>query len=248
MFKCSIKGKRLKEATTGLTAMVDEIRLNLSSIGISVKAVDPANVAMVSLTLGKEAFESFNTTDSLLGIDLTRLSSFIEMVDNDDTVSLELDELTHKLKIEFRGLTYTMSLLDPKTIRTEPKSPTLELPIELAISGTDFKFGMKAASKISDYVIFGVNKEATNFFIAASEATEDIIYEIPIERTKVTRISEAKSTFSIDYLIKIQKQAEKTSELTILLGKDYPVKIGFPISDGNGVIEYMIAPRVENED
>lgn len=248
MFKASIKGKRIEEATTALQAMVDEARFNLSTAGISVKAVDPANVAMVSMVLEKAAFEDYTATDGVLGIDLTKLSSFIEMADSEDVVELELDEAAHKLKINVRGLTYTMSLLDPESMRKEPKLPILNLPVEISISGTDFKYGMKAADKVADYVNFGVDEKGTKFYLSAAGDTDDVIYEVPYDRLKIVRASEAKSLFAIEYLIKIQKLAEKTGELTIVLGKDYPVKIGFPISEGAGKIEYMIAPRVENED
>ncbi len=248
MFKASIKGKRIKEATIALTAMVDEARFNLSSAGISVKAVDPANVAMVSMGLEKAAFEDYTATDGLLGIDLTKLLSFIEMADGEDIVALELDEAVHKLKINVRGLTYTMSLLDPEAMRKEPKLPILDLPVEISISGTDFKYGMKASDKVADYVTFGMNEAGTEFSISAAGDTDDVIYKVPYDRLKIIRASEAKSLFAMDYLTKIQKLAEKTGELTIVLGKDYPVKIGFPISEGNGLIEYMIAPRVESEE
>lgn len=248
MFKASIKGKRIEEAITALNAMVDESRFTLSPDRITVRAVDPANVAMVSMNLEKAAFEDYTATDGVLGIDLIKFKSFMEMSEGDDIVELNLDEEAHKLKILVRGLTYTMNLLDPESMRKEPKLPALNLPVEISVSGTDFKYGMKAADKISDYVSFGVDENGTKFYLSASGDTDDVIYEVPAERLKIVKASEAKSMFAIEYLIKIQKLAEKTSDLTIILGKDYPVKIGFPISEGNGLIEYMIAPRVENED
>ena len=247
MFKSSIKGNQIKEVTNALTAMVDEAKLNITPGGVSVKAVDMANVAMVSMTLEKDAFESFEATDGILGINLTKLSSFIEMADNEDVVAFELDEEKHKLKIGIRGLSYTMSLLDPESMRKEPKIPALDLPVELSISGTDFKYGLKAAAKVAEYVIFGVDENVSIFYLSASGDTDDVIYEVPADRLKIVKASEAKSLFAIEYLIKIQKLAEKTGEITIVLGKDYPVKISFPISEGKGTVEYMIAPRVETE-
>ena len=248
MFKSSIKGNKIKEVTTALTAMVDEARLNITPDGLSVKAVDPANVAMVSMTLEKDAFESFEATEGVLGIDLTKLSGFIEMADNEDVVELELIEDAHKLKIAFRGLSYTMSLLDPEAMRKEPKIPSLDLPVEISISGTDFKYGLKAADKIAEYVTFGIGENAAMFYLSASGDMDEIIYEVPVDRLKIIKASEAKSLFAMEYLIKIQKLAEKTGEITIIMGKDYPIKIGFPISEGKGTVEYMIAPRIESGD
>ncbi len=248
MFKSSIKGNNIKETADALTVMVDEAKFNITPDGISIKAVDPANVAMVVLMLGKEAFESLDATEGVIGIDLTKLSSFIEMAEGDELVSLELDEQNHKLKIGLRGLAYTMSLLDPESIRKEPKTPEIDLPVNISISGMDFKYGMKAAVLVGDYVHFGMNEKAVTFSMSASGDTDDMVYEIPQERLKITKASDAKSMFATEYLTDIQKLAEKTGEISIKLGTDYPVKIGFPIADGKGAVEYMIAPRVESGD
>ncbi|MDD5453959.1 MAG: DNA polymerase sliding clamp [Candidatus Ratteibacteria bacterium] len=247
MFKASIKGKRLKEAIIGLKTMVDEARFTFSPERITVRAVEPANVAMVSMSLSKEAFEEYSATDMLLAIDLTKQIGYLEMAEDEDIITLELDEKEHKLKMTFRGLTYTMSLIDPETIRKEPKIPALSLPVELMIGGADFKFGMKAVDKIAEYVSFEVDTTGTKFIFSAKGDTDDVIYEVPSDRLKIIQASKAKSLFAIEYLIKIQKLVEKKSDLTIILGRDYPVKIGFPISEGHGIIEFMIAPRVEEE-
>lgn len=248
MFKAKIKGTILKEMVNVLTAMVDESKLNLTADGISVRAVDPANVAMVAMNLKKEAFESFDATEGVIGIDLTKLSSFTDDATNEDEVTLELDEVAHKLKIMVRGLTYTMLLLDPNNIRKEPKMPELDLPVNILISGSDFKYGMKACEKVGDYVYFSMNKEKSEFSILAVGDTDDVVLRIPMDAAKITKTSNAKSMFASDYLTKIQKLAEKTEELKVVMGTDYPMKLSFPIAEGNGIVEYMIAPRVEAEE
>lgn len=248
MFKVIIKGNKIKEITSALTALVDEAKFKITPDEISVKAVDPANVAMVSATLTKKAFESFEATDGILGINLNKLSSFLDMAGNEDDVTLELIENMHKLNIDIHGLSFTMALHDPETMKKEPKIPSLDLPIELSISGTDFKYGLKAADKIGEYVRFGVDADASKFYISSDGDTDDVIYEIPVERLQIKKASEAKSLFAKEYLIAIQKLTDKTGEITIVMGTDYPIKLSFPISEGNGTVEYMIAPRVEGGD
>jgi len=247
MFRISIKGIYLKELMNVLTAMVDEGKLNITQEGISVRAVDPANVAMVAVNLEKEAFESFYATDGVIGIDLTKLSSFTDDTTNEDVVELELDEVAHKLKILVRGLTYTMSLLDPNNIRKEPKMPELDLPVNILLNGTDFKYGMKACEKVGDYIYFAMDLDKSEFNISAAGDTDDVVLRIPIEASRITKISNAKAMFASDYLTKIQKLVEKTTDLKIVMGTDYPIKLSFPIAEGKGRVEYMIAPRVEAE-
>jgi len=58
---------------------------------------------------------------------------------------------------------------------------------------------------------------------------------------------DARSLFSLDYLSDIVKPASKSNEITIELGKDFPVKIGFSIANGAGKIGYLLAPRIESD-
>jgi proliferating cell nuclear antigen len=59
--------------------------------------------------------------------------------------------------------------------------------------------------------------------------------------------SDAKSLFSLDYLSDLSKILAKSNEVTIDLGKDFPLKIRVKIAQGHGDVSYMLAPRVESE-
>jgi proliferating cell nuclear antigen len=246
MFKATIKGDKLKETVSALTALVDETKLNITEKGITARSVDAANVAMVAMELTQDAFETYAGTEGSIGLNLVKLESALEMVDKEDVVGLELDETSHKLKIEFGGITFTHSLLDPSTLRKEPNIPALNLPIEVSINGLDFKTGLKASEKVADYVRMGMADDT--FKISAEGDTDAVDYVIPADRLKVVKAADATSLFSLDYLTKIKKVAEKATDVTLILGKDFPVKIKFPLAEETGTIEYMIAPRVEEQE
>jgi len=53
--------------------------------------------------------------------------------------------------------------------------------------------------------------------------------------------------FSLDYLSDIIKPASKSNEISLHLGKDFPIKINFAIANGNGTIGYLLAPRIESD-
>ncbi len=245
MFKAVIGADRLKDSIESISTLVDEARFKLTGSGISVKAVDPANVAMVSFDLAKDAFGSFDATEGEIGIDLTKLNSIMEMADKSDDIELELDDTAHKLVVRMRGLSYTMALLDPSSIRKEPKVPALDLPVRIVIRGEDLKRAVKAAEKVSDYMSMGV---AENIFFMEAEGDTD---RVRLEMTKDQLIdfepAEAKSLFSLDYLVDIGKIAAKANEVTLQLGKDYPLKMRLKLADGYGEVSYMLAPRVESE-
>jgi proliferating cell nuclear antigen len=199
---------------------------------------------MVSLDLAKDAFDSFEATDSEIGIDLTKLNGIMEMASKDDVIKLELDENGHKLVVRMRGLAYTLSLLDPSSIRKDPKIPILDLPAHITLRGEDFKRAVKAAEKVSDYMNVGVKGDV--FFMEADGDTDKVLMELTKDQLIDLKPGEAKSLFSIEYLSDVSKTAGKASEVTLDVGKDYPIKINFPFAEGYGHASYMLAPRVES--
>ena len=56
MIRITSTVKTLRDALKPVDAIDDECRLNISPEGLSVKVVDPANVAMIILDLPKEVF------------------------------------------------------------------------------------------------------------------------------------------------------------------------------------------------
>jgi proliferating cell nuclear antigen len=245
MFKAIIESDKLKEMIEAVSSIVDEGRINLSPDGISVRAVDPANVAMVALNLNSGAFEEFNATEGELGVDLKRLGDIVDMAQKTEMVELELDETLHKLVVSMSGLTYKISLLDPASIRKEPKIPQLELSATIVLSGNDLKRAVKAAEKVSDHMCMGVEDDI--FYLEAEGDSDRMRLEIVEDQLISLKSGDARSLFSLDYLSEMIKSAGKANEVTIGLGRDFPTKINFKIANGGGDVNYLLAPRIESE-
>ncbi|KGK99294.1 DNA polymerase sliding clamp [Methanococcoides methylutens] len=245
MFKATIDAYLLKDSVETLSVLVDEARFRISPEGIAVRAVDPANVAMVSFDLATDAFDDFSADDCELGLDLSRVSDILAVADRDDKVQMELDEDTKKLKIQIGGFSYTLSLLDPSTIRAEPRIPQLELPAEIVLNGKDLQKAVKAAEKISDHMLLGV--EGENFFMEAEGDTDRVKLTMSRDQLIDIKANDTRSLFSLDYLSDIIKPASKSNEVTLHLGKDFPIKINFSIANGAGTIGYLLAPRIESD-
>ncbi|MCG7855057.1 MAG: DNA polymerase sliding clamp, partial [Methanoregulaceae archaeon] len=99
MLKATIDADILKESIDALSALVTECRLHTDENGMITRAVDTANVAMVSLTLKKEAFESYSSSTNELGLDIAKMKNIFGMMGKNDVITLELPEESHKLEI-----------------------------------------------------------------------------------------------------------------------------------------------------
>jgi len=90
MLKATIDAELFREAIDAISALVPECRLHTTDSGFSTRAVDTANVAMVSIELKKEAFETYKATKSQLGVDISKMKNIFNMAGKGDLISLEL--------------------------------------------------------------------------------------------------------------------------------------------------------------
>jgi proliferating cell nuclear antigen len=245
MLKATIDADILKESIDAISALVTECRLHTDENGFSTRVVDTANVAMVYLTLKKEAFQSYSSTKNELGLDIAKMKNIFGMMGKTDVITLELPEEGHKLKVSFEGYRYSITLLDPNTIRKDPNPPNIDLPGRVVLSGNDLNNSIKAAAVVSDKIALGIDPSTQIFYMAAEGDTDHIRREFGKSEVNFLNDVEARSLFSLDYLKDMGKVMSRAAEVEVTLGIDHPAKFSFYIAGGNGFVEYLLAPRIE---
>ncbi len=246
MFQAKINAGLLQSSIDAVGVFVDECKVRVDSEGLSVKAVDPANVGMVELDVAADSFEEYEADDELLGLNLTKFDDIIGMAKAGDVVLLELDPETGKLKIQIDGLRYTLSLIDPDSIHQEPNVPDLDLPGEVVLAGAEINRGIKASGMVSDHMAFGV--EDDSFYMSAEGDQDDVRVDLT-EDEVISLVAEedARSLFSLDYLESMAKAIPSDAQVTLHVGTDFPVRMEFELSGGDAEVRYLLAPRIENE-
>ncbi|WP_338726761.1 DNA polymerase sliding clamp [Haladaptatus sp. DJG-WS-42] len=247
MFKAIVSAETLRTALDSVSVLVDECKIHLNEDGFAIRAVDPANVGMVDLTLDASAFESYEADGGVIGVNLSRLENIAGMASSGQLVQLELDEETRKLHIQIEGLEYTLALIDPDSIRQEPDIPNLDLPAQIVIEGRDIDRAVKAADMVSDHIALGVEEADELFYVSAEGDTDDVRLELPREDLIDLSAGQARSLFSLDYLKDMNKAIPKDGEVTIDLGEEFPVKLHFELAEGQGSVTYMLAPRIQSD-
>ena len=245
MLKATIDTEIFKETIDVIAAIVTECRLNISEEGFKTRAVDTANVAMISFELSSEGFASYTATEKDIGIDINKMKNIVGMMGKEDALSLELPEDAYKLEMAFGGYKYSIALLDVNTVRKDPNMPTIQLPGKVVISGAQLNSAIKAAALVSDKIAFGINPEKGTFYMEADGDTDHINLEIKESDLISFTSTEARSLFSLDYLKDMGRVMSKADEVEIQIGIDHPVKFAFNIADGKGKVEYLLAPRIE---
>ena len=247
MFKAIVSADTLTDALDSVSVLVDECKIRLNEEELSIRAVDPANVGMVDLTLEAAAFESYDADGGVIGVNLARLEDIAGMAGSGDLIHLKLDEETRKLHIEIDGLSYTLALIDPESIRQEPDIPELDLPAEIVVEGAQLDRGVTAADMVSDHIRLRVAEADEAFLIEAEGDTDDVDLELTREDLIALTAGPADSLFSLDYLKDMNKAIPGDAEVTVELGEEFPVKLHYGFGEGLGQVTFMLAPRIQSD-
>lgn len=245
MFNVKVKSDIIKGIIDVTSPLVNEAKFNITSKGISLKAVDPAHVAMVELDIKSTAFEEYKSDDMELGIDLDKLSGIMRLADSGDTVSLKYDEKSNRLIVTIGNLVRRMGLIDTAGM-PDSKVPDLDLPAKAIVTASELSKGVRASEAVSDHLALSVNKEA--FELSAEGDTDTVNLKLPKDLlVELSSPGKFKSLFSIDYFSNMIKPVKAGDPITIFLGNDNPIRVDFDIAEKKGHVTYLLAPRIESE-
>ena len=246
-FTAAIKGGAIKEFVSTLRAIVDEAKIRVGPDGIHTRAVDPANVAMYDVTLAAGAFESYDATEGVLGVNLERFEEVLKLAKKNDLVQLSFNTTSFKLVIHIGGIEFTMALIDPDSIRKEPEIPEMDLPISLTLEETQISRGVKAADMVSDHIRFRCDESETTVYIEAEGDTDNVSLELADDDLVALTAADGNALYSLDYVNDISKQFPKGTEITLTFGGDFPMMFEYEFSDGECDVLAMLAPRIQSD-
>jgi len=245
MFNAKVKSDVLKGIIDVTSPLVNEVKFNITQKGISLRAVDPAHVAMVDLQINDKAFEEYKADDMELGVDMDKLGSIMRLASSGDIVSIEYDEESNKLIVKIGNLVRKMGLIDTAGM-PDPKMPNLNLPAKVVLKASELTQGVRASEAVSDHLALTVNKE--NFELFAEGDTDTVNLKLPKDLLiELNTNSKCKSLFSIDYFSNMIKPVKGEDPITIMIGNDNPIKVEFDIAENKGHVTYLLAPRIESE-
>ena len=240
--KVKINANMLKESVEVTHAIVDEIIFKPGKEGVNATAADPANVAMLSFFLSKDAFSTYEVNEEKVCVDLIKLSDITRIIHGSEEVSVEI--VKDKIRIRFLNLEYAITPLSYSSMK-ESEKPPLDLPAKIVLSGEEFWTAIKAAEKMGDYITLGV--KGNTFYMKAKGDVDEVKLELQSDKLIDLEAADVRSVYSLNYLKNMGKVIGKNERVTVDLGNDYPMHISLSFADGKGTVEYLLAPRIESE-
>ena len=227
-----------------ISNLVMEVKFKIDSSGMSVVAIDPANVAMVRFFLSKNAFSQFdlgNAKQEIWGVNLEDLKKILRRVGIKSSLILKREE--NRLNIEMPDKikrNFTLNLID---IKSEDKEmPNLEFSAKVEINSADLIDAVEDCAVVADACSFVIEN---NNFIIEAKSLNSARSEFSGDEVNI-QAENCKSKYSIEYLNKFVKGSKLCDKTILNFANDHPLRMDLNIE--NMELNFILAPRVESED
>ncbi len=247
MFEIKIEDARYwKNCVESIESLVDEGTFNITKEGISLKAMDPSGISMVSFFIPNKAFSKFEVEKpTTVGLNIDNLSKILASSRGGE--QLVMKDAGNKLSMEFIGTSarrrFKLPMIDVK--KDADKEPKIVFESLIEVKSEALKEILKDANLLSTYIGFKTEKDS--FMVLAKgdagELEEEHLNNTDaIKKLSVTKASIA--TFNLEYLERIIRACPSESAVSLSLKSEEPIRVDYKI--GEATLAYYLAPYMES--
>jgi len=224
-----------------ISEIVTEVRIKVNEAGLSITAMDPANVSMVRFILPKNSFSVFETGEEVLGINLDNLKRILKRVSLGSSLIMERKKNLLNIQIHDKiKRNFNLSLID---IESEEKEiPLLDFSSSVELNSPDFLNSIEDCVVVADSCSFIIDNGK---FIIEAKGLNSAMSEFSGDEAKINA-ENCKSRYSLEYLQKFVKGTKLADKTMLRFANDHPLRMD--IKNEFMELSFLLAPRVENED
>jgi len=249
-------GETIKPFLNAVSCVVDEAKIHVDERGLSVCAVDSANVFMCEVALQADAFDTFDLDEeTTLGVPIGDLQSATRRArkysGDELTLSIQERELTATVARGYDDNDVvsqsTVELIDPDTIREEPSVPDLDRDVSLSLDAAAFmdalSFTVNRPSDVIQFKTQQVNQHATALYLSGVTDTRTESIAISNVSTEAT----CESAYSYNYMEKALGAIKDVDPetVTIVFDDEFPITVSMESEERPFKVRYLIAPRIK---
>ncbi len=233
--------KLLSDIVSIISELVTEVRLKVTKEGMSLTAIDPANIAMVYFKIPTELFSQFEIDkEEVLGVNLENLKSVLRRCGLGSSLSLEKQDNMIKLSIHDKiKRDFTLALIDIES--EEKEMPKWEFKSVIKMDAQSFVEIVEDGLVVSDACTFAATPQS---FVVEAHGLNSARAEFTSNEIEIYSDTST-ARFSLEYLNKFIKGAKISSKVNISFSDNHPMRIDFPT--GNVMLSFVLAPRVEQD-
>ena len=241
-----------KAVTAAIQTLVEEATFEVTKDGITFRAMDPSHVALVDLLWPNSDFQKFEClkTDRFT-VRMEDFAKLIRRADSKDSIEISrqgTDSLNLRISNGYKR-EFELHLIES----SQNATPLPKLNFDAKFSTTEPAFDriLNDVSAISNHISIDAYQDRVQFSgkgdtgkasvtldkKGTKEAGKSDIVSLSVEK-------ESKSTYSIEYLLKITKAAgSATDSIDFEYSSKMPLRMEFKLGK-NGRIHFYLAPRV----
>jgi proliferating cell nuclear antigen len=228
-----------------ISELVTEVRLKVNEFGMSISAMDPANVAMIGFKLPKSAFSQFEADHENLGINLDSLKRILKRCGAGSSLILEKKENLLEIQIQDkikRNFSLALIEVESEDIDFDSKVSNMEFSSRVELNSEDLIASIEDCGVVSDACSFIISEGK---FIMEAKSLNSARSEFSSDEAQITA-EDCKAKFSLEYLQKFMKGAKLHDKIVLQFANDHPLKI--EIRPEHMELSFILAPRVETDD
>lgn len=235
----------LSKAIELISELVTEVRVKVNDFGVSITAMDPANVSMVGFKLPRSAFSQFESDSEVLGVNLDDLKKILKRCGSGSSLIMEKKDNFLNIRIEDRikrNFSLNLIEIESEDIDFSEKVSRMEFSSRVEINSQDFIDSIEDCAVVADACSFVIEEgkfilRAKGLNSAQSEFSGD---EAKIEAENCT------AKYSLEYLQKFIKGSKLTEKTILNFANDHPLRMD--VNAEQMGLSFILAPRVETED
>ena len=225
-----------------ISELVVEVKIKVTKEGMSLTAVDPANVAMVHFKMPADLFSEYQLEkNEILGVNLENLKAVLRRCKPGSSLTIERQDNNLRLGINDRiKRDFSLALLDIDV--EEKEMPQWEFNSIVKLNADSLVEVVEDCAIVSDACTFIA--EPSKFIVEA--------YGLNSARAEFSsdeaEIHSANSTarFSLEYMNKFIKGSKISNRVHLSFSNNHPMRLDFPT--GNVMLSFVLAPRIEQDD
>ena len=234
--------KLFRQSIDAMVDLIKDAEFIVNEYGVSLKAIDAAQIAMVVFNMPKDVFEKFDVSGTTkLGVNLPSLSSILKRAKNNDKLALKVkDKRLNVVLSSDNTRCFSINLLDISS--NEMPNPDINFDATIKMKANNLIEGVKDAGLFSTYLLFSVDPKT--FKINAKGPQGDLENKTEMSSKQIMEKDikkEATAMFSIEYLQNILKGASSETDIELFIKTNAPLKVKYKIS--NALLEFFLAPR-----
>ena len=243
MFKLELTDNSIfKSAFDSISSIVDEITLTADSEALHLRCLDRSHITFIIMDLEKTVFDEYECDiPEKIAIDCDDFNKLLKKCKTNEILKLETDD--NNLIMTFEGdgkRKFKLPFIDLEY--DNPVPPQMSIPCKISIPSSQLKTYISDMEFFSDKLTFMIDE---NYFKVSADGQKG---DGEIEYLHGENILEVvKSMYSIPKLQEIMKAEKFSKECSLEVGEDMPLRISFTLPTDDGKLEYLLAPRLEQD-